>query len=223
MELGLSLLSQASMPLSHWDHAFLTVVYLINRLPTKVLNFVVPYELLHGKQPDYSFLRISGCACFPLLRPYNNHKMDFKTKECTFLGYSPNHKGHKCLSPEGRIYISKDVMFNEHKFPFAVSEPASSSQPSNFPTPPSLSIPILPSQFSSSPISQPIDSDQPNVDLINSVGDDQPFDHSAGSNDDDHSAARSSSQTTNVAHDTHDSSNHSSSSSLREADSSHSP
>lgn len=35
-----------------------------------------------------------------------------------FLGYSSSHKGYKCLFASGKIYISKDVIFNEMRFPF---------------------------------------------------------------------------------------------------------
>jgi hypothetical protein len=36
-----------------------------------------------------------------------------------FLGYSPLHKGVKCLDiSTGRIYISRDVVFDENFFPF---------------------------------------------------------------------------------------------------------
>jgi histone deacetylase 1/2 len=34
VDMGLTLLSQSSLPLTYWDHAFLTAVHLINRLPT---------------------------------------------------------------------------------------------------------------------------------------------------------------------------------------------
>ena len=37
-----------------------------------------------------------------------------------FLGYSAQHKGVKCLDVSiGRVYISRDVVFDETKFPFA--------------------------------------------------------------------------------------------------------
>lgn len=119
VELGLCLLAQASLPISFWVDAFLYVVHLINCLPTPVINYSSPYYCLRNTSPDYLFLRVFGCACFPLLRPYNNHKLDFRTTKCLFLGYSPHHKGYKCLSPNGRLYISRDVKFNELYFPYS--------------------------------------------------------------------------------------------------------
>jgi hypothetical protein len=41
-----------------------------------------------------------------------------------FLGYSPLHKGVKCLDiSTGRVYISRDVVFDENIFPFASLHP----------------------------------------------------------------------------------------------------
>jgi hypothetical protein len=40
------------MPLKYWDEAFLAATYLINRLPTKTLDFSSPLEqLFHEKNP----------------------------------------------------------------------------------------------------------------------------------------------------------------------------
>ena len=104
VEMGLTLLSQASMPLSYWDHAFHTEVYLINRLPSAYHKNTIPYEMIFNKYPDYSFLKVFGCMCFPHLRPFNKHKLDFRSSPCTFLGYSPHHKGYKCLDSKGKIF-----------------------------------------------------------------------------------------------------------------------
>jgi len=83
-----------------------------------------PYERLHGHKPDYSFLRVFGCACWPNLRPYNTTKLQFRSKRCVFLGYSNSHKGFKCLDPSvGRVYISRDIVFDENVFPFSELHP----------------------------------------------------------------------------------------------------
>ena len=68
--------------------------------------------------PNYAFLKVFGCACYPFLRPYNNHKLQFRTSKCLFLGYSPAHKGYRCLHPSGRLYIAKTVHFHECDFPY---------------------------------------------------------------------------------------------------------
>jgi IS30 family transposase len=63
VDMGLSLLANVPMPLKYWDQAFLTATHLINRTPTKILNYDTPLHRLLGVQPDYSNLRIFGCAC----------------------------------------------------------------------------------------------------------------------------------------------------------------
>jgi hypothetical protein len=77
-------------------------------------------ERLLGNSGDYCLLRIFGCACWPNLRPYNRHKLDFCSKQCAFLGYSNLHKGYKCLDiSTGRLYIPRDIVFDETVFPFS--------------------------------------------------------------------------------------------------------
>ena len=127
VETGLTLLAQSSMPFKYWDEAFRTSVFLINRLPTPLLNHKTPLEVLFHKQPGYSQLRVFGCACYPNIRPYNKHKFQFKSKPCTFLSYSLNHKGYKCLDASGRIFISRDVIFDEFHFPFTKTNAGLSS------------------------------------------------------------------------------------------------
>jgi hypothetical protein len=128
VETGLTLLANASMPLKFWDEAFTTTCFLINRLPSPLLHNKSPFEILFHQTPDYAFLKVFCCACWPHLRPYNQHKLDFRSK-------------HQCLHvPSGRLYISRNVVFDESRFPFAIpSPPASSSLPVSLP--PSLLIP----------------------------------------------------------------------------------
>jgi hypothetical protein len=39
MEMGLALLTHASMSLKYWDEGFIAFTFLINRTPTKVLSY----------------------------------------------------------------------------------------------------------------------------------------------------------------------------------------
>lgn len=57
VETSLALLATGLVPKQYWVEAFQTVVYLINRLPTNILNYISQYEKLIGRLPDYSFLQ----------------------------------------------------------------------------------------------------------------------------------------------------------------------
>jgi transposase InsO family protein len=118
MEMGLTLLAQAGLSPKYWVDSFLTSTYLINRLPTPVLKNQSPFSKLFNRAPDYTSLRSFGCLCFPLLRPYANHKLSFRSKPCILLGYAANQKGYRCLEPQShKIYISRHVVFDENVFP----------------------------------------------------------------------------------------------------------
>ena len=108
----------------------LSATYLLNRLPTPVVQNSSPFEILLGPKPDCHFLKIIGCACFPYLQPYNRHKLAFKSSKCLFLGYSPFHKGYRCLHPSGRIYIARSVHFDENSFPYQSLLLSKSASPS---------------------------------------------------------------------------------------------
>jgi hypothetical protein len=106
VEVSLSLLSHASMPLKYWDEAFITATYLINRMPSHVIYGDTPFYRVFKEPPNYEFLRSFCCACRPNLRPYNSHKLQFHSNQCTFLGYSSLHNGYRCLDlSTSRIYI----------------------------------------------------------------------------------------------------------------------
>lgn len=118
VEMCLTLLAQAKMPLMYWSEAFQTSAYPINRLPTPVLGGKTPLFCLLRKKPDYSLIQPFGCACFPCLKPYNNQKFQFHSQKCVYLGPAPQHKGFKWLSSSGRIYVSSHVVFDPSIFPF---------------------------------------------------------------------------------------------------------
>jgi hypothetical protein len=118
VQCALALLSQSKLPMSYWSYAISTAAHLINKLPTPTLSNQSPWEALYKVSPDLKHLRTFGCECFPLLTPYNSHKLFPKTTPCVFLGYPLHTKGYYCLDPvTNRIYTSRHVLFNESIFP----------------------------------------------------------------------------------------------------------
>ncbi|XP_070668960.1 uncharacterized protein [Malus domestica] len=92
----------------------LTAAYLINRLPSKILNFKSPYKVLKDRQINLSHSRVFGCTCFVHIQAPNRDKLDPRAAKCVFLGYSSTQKGYKCYNPTTRkIVVSRDVKFEE--------------------------------------------------------------------------------------------------------------
>ncbi|PKU63435.1 Retrovirus-related Pol polyprotein from transposon TNT 1-94 [Dendrobium catenatum] len=123
IEMTRTLLHTASMPCTFWPDAVLTASYIINRLPSIHNKLSSPLQLLYNKQPDYKFLKIFGCACFPWIPPAQRHKLEPRSRQCIFLGYSSISKGYKCLDLiTNKIVVSRHVIFDESKFPFQHSD-----------------------------------------------------------------------------------------------------
>jgi len=100
------------LPIKLWEESFVTAIHVINALPTLVLQNKSPHEILFKEKSDYTRFKVFGCACYPLLRPYNKHKLDFRSSYCLFLGYTLNSKGYIYLSQEGNTYVSHSIPNN---------------------------------------------------------------------------------------------------------------
>ncbi|KAE8659142.1 Detected protein of confused Function [Hibiscus syriacus] len=122
VEMGLVMLAQAALPIKFWSHAFTMAVYIINRLPSEIISGKTPFEVLYQKTRDYSGMKEFGCDCFPFLRPFNQHKLDFRSRQCVFLGPNISHHGYKCLDSDGRVFVSRRVRFDEQVFKFNKSQ-----------------------------------------------------------------------------------------------------
>ena len=55
---------QSRVPLKFCSEYILIATYLINRMPTPLLENRSPYEMLYGLQVDYSMPRVFGCLAF---------------------------------------------------------------------------------------------------------------------------------------------------------------
>lgn len=112
-EMARCMLLEAGLDQKYWAEAVNTACYLQNRLPTAAVERT-PYEIWHGRMPDFSHLRLFGCSAYVMVPPVQRKKMDPKADKMIFVGYSDDHKAYRMLDPKsGKIVISRDVRFME--------------------------------------------------------------------------------------------------------------
>lgn len=110
---------QATMPTQFWPFSILIATYVVNRLPTSTLKWKTPYEVIFGKRPNYSSLKIFGCLSYATNTRPHKSKFEPRATKCVFLGFSPGQKAYKLYSLDTKqIIISRDVVFYENIFPF---------------------------------------------------------------------------------------------------------
>ena len=97
-----------------WAEAVSTAVYLKNLSPTTAVLGRTPEEAWTGKNPSIAHLRAFGCKAFAHIPDNQRTKLDPKTKECTFVGYSSNQKAYRLYDPVTKVVTSsRDVIFDE--------------------------------------------------------------------------------------------------------------
>lgn len=118
-----ALMFQAKLSLQFWSDCVLTAVFLINQLPSPLLQDKSPYQLLHKKKPDYSEIRVFGCLCYVSTSSKNRHKFQPRSRPSLFLGYPAGFKGYKVIDLDTNVIsVSRNIVFHEDIFPFICPE-----------------------------------------------------------------------------------------------------
>ena len=125
-----ALIHHSGMSKGFWAEAVSVAAHVINRAPRKGLGWRTPYELLFGRIPDVSYLRVFGCRAWVFND--NAKKWDPKSNPMVFVGYEPGAKAFRLWNPATRsIVISANARFNENVFP---NRPATPDSPTPTPT-----------------------------------------------------------------------------------------
>ncbi|RVX21434.1 Retrovirus-related Pol polyprotein from transposon RE1 [Vitis vinifera] len=82
----------------------LTTAYLINRMPSRTLNYQSPCQVLLQSYPNSRLIssipiKVFGCTAFVHIHSQHRSKLDPKVVKCLFLGYSPSQKGYDSSYP----------------------------------------------------------------------------------------------------------------------------
>jgi hypothetical protein len=79
-----TIMFQMNVPKRFWSYGVLKAAYLINQLPSRVLGFKSPLQVLQAKSPYLSHLKVFGCSCFVHLPPSQHDKLDSRAIKCIF-------------------------------------------------------------------------------------------------------------------------------------------
>nr|KYP41111.1 Retrovirus-related Pol polyprotein from transposon TNT 1-94 [Cajanus cajan] len=119
LNIARTLMFQSNVPIKIWGDYVKTVVFIMNRTPSPILNHISPYEILYNKVPNYSDFRTFGTLCYASTLLSGRHKFSPRAIAAVFIGYPHGYKGYKLFDlTTHQTFISKDVKFYEHIFPF---------------------------------------------------------------------------------------------------------
>ena len=114
MDMARSLLKGRNLPGEFWGEAVRHAVYLLNRLPTKALPDVTPYEAWFDKKPNLEHLKVFGCVAFVKVVGGHLKKLEDRSKKMVYFGVEDGTKGYRLFDPESRkLRVSRDVVFYE--------------------------------------------------------------------------------------------------------------
>jgi hypothetical protein len=109
-----SMMSQTDLLLSFWGYVLETVVFTLNRVPTKSVERT-QYEIWTGKHLRLSFLKVWGCEAY--VKHLMSNKLTPKSDKCFFVGYPRETKGYYFYNKaEGKVFVARNGVFMEKDF-----------------------------------------------------------------------------------------------------------
>nr|GEX08862.1 retrovirus-related Pol polyprotein from transposon TNT 1-94 [Tanacetum cinerariifolium] len=160
--------TQASLFL--WAKAVATACYTQNRSIIRLHHGKTPYELLHNKLPDLSFLHVFGALCYPTNDSENLGKLQPKADIGIFIGYGPTKKAFQIYNRHTRRIVETiHVDFDE-----LTAMPSEQSTPTVI-APIADVIPPVQAKSTDSPSLTTVDQDAPSLSKYQTTPETQSF------------------------------------------------
>ena len=104
-----SMMSCSSLPISFWGYSLQTAIYILNVVPSKLIQ-KTPLELWNGHKPNLCHFRIWGCLARVLKG--KTRKLEPHTEVCMFVGYPKGTRGGLFYSPsDKKVFVSTNATF----------------------------------------------------------------------------------------------------------------
>ncbi|GJY35246.1 retrovirus-related pol polyprotein from transposon TNT 1-94 [Tanacetum coccineum] len=159
VEAARTMLIFSKAPMFLWAEAVATACYTQNRSLIHTRHNKTPYELVHDKKPDLTFLRVFGALCYPTNDSEDLGKFQAKADIGIFVGYAPSRKGYRIYNKRTRRLMEKiHVTFDEMHQTMAPLRISSGPKPIMM-TPGQLNLGLTPSYVPATTYISPTDKD----------------------------------------------------------------
>ncbi|KAL8145114.1 hypothetical protein AgCh_003359 [Apium graveolens] len=116
MEMARSLLREMKLPNYFCGEAVRHAIYLLNRLPTRAVSGITPYEAWCKRKPYLEHIRVFGCLAYMNVPTVNLKKLDNRSLPVIHLRKEPGTKAYRLYNPVTKtVHVSRDVFFVERK------------------------------------------------------------------------------------------------------------
>ncbi|KAJ9555966.1 hypothetical protein OSB04_010580 [Centaurea solstitialis] len=127
VEAARTMLAYSKLPMFLWAEAVDTACYTQNRSIVNNRFGKTPYELINNQVPNIGHFRVFGCRCFVLNDREDRHKLQAKSDEAIFIGYSKHSIAYRVYNKRTKMVMeSSNVKFDpyaEMAFEHDSSEP----------------------------------------------------------------------------------------------------
>ena len=114
MDYARTLMMEKNISLKYQREVISTNVYTLKHVRVKKGTHSTPFELWYGYQPNVKYFKVFGKKCY-ILKDFRNGKLDAKSEEGIFLGYSTRSKAYKCLNTNtNKVVESANLKFDEY-------------------------------------------------------------------------------------------------------------